>query len=57
MDSLDDLPRYLRKKPRRPWEMIYDPDEFEEAHKELSMEEWRLSDVELREQAVICSAT
>ena len=36
--------------------MIYDPDEFEDAHEELLMEEWRLSEEELRRQAVICSA-
>jgi hypothetical protein len=28
--------------------MIYDPDEFEDAHEELLMEEWRLSEEELR---------
>jgi hypothetical protein len=44
MESLEDLPRYLTKKPKKPWGMIFDPDEFEEANEDLSMEEWRLSD-------------
>lgn len=43
MDSLEDLPRYLLKKPKKPWGMIFDPDEFEEANEELTMEEWQLS--------------
>jgi hypothetical protein len=37
MESLQDLPRYLNKKSKKPWGMIFDPDEFEEANEDLSM--------------------
>jgi hypothetical protein len=48
MESLEDLPSYTQKKRRAKWEMVFDPDLFEIAFPNLLMEQWRLSDVELK---------
>jgi hypothetical protein len=55
LEELDDLPSYARKKKKAKWEMIFDPDIFEEANPDLEMEQWKLTELKLKNMAVVCS--
>lgn len=55
IQELEDLPSYTQKKRRAKWEMIFDPDIFLDANPDLQMDEWRLSEVQMKNMAVITS--
>lgn len=44
-----------KKAKKKPWEMIFFPETFEKAQGELRMADYRLTQEELSEKAIICS--
>ena len=54
-DEMEVDPLAPRKAQKKPWELLYDPELLLEENGELLMEDFRLSEEELKDYAFLCS--
>ena len=55
LDMLEMDPLPPRKAQKKPWELLYDPELLLEEHGPLLIEDYRLSEEELKEWATLCT--